>query len=142
VSIWERPLKTGQRGRPKAIDVSLFNTAQNAEVRLELGLYTKTKLRDDAKKLLNESGNPGLNGYTVARNLIALWDLREQKTTQADARAWMKRFASDAAVVSTNTMAVRPLVASTMDLFVADAQGARFTVVCLFEVANSSPALS
>jgi hypothetical protein len=134
VSIWERPLSTGQVGRPKAIDVSLFKTAQNEEVRLELGLYTKKKLADDAKKLFNETGKPCLVGYTVARNLIALWNLREQKTTQAVARDWMSRFKSDSAAVCTNTMTVTPLVAWTMDLFVAEASGARYTIVGLFEV--------
>lgn len=128
------PLKTGNRGRPRAIDVSLFDTANSEEIRLELGLYSKKKLNDDANKLFNEKGNPGLPGYQVGRNLIALWELREQKTTQAVARDWMKRIASDAAAVSTNTMTVDPLVASTMDMFVAHARASRYAVVSLFEV--------
>jgi hypothetical protein len=134
VSVWERPLTTGQRGRPKTIDVSLFDTSASEETRLELGLYTKTKLRDDAQKLFDERANPFLDGYSVRHNFIALWALREQATKGDTARQWMRTFLADAAEVSTDAMTVRPLVASTMDLFIADANHARYAVVGLFEV--------
>jgi hypothetical protein len=134
VGVWERPLQTGLAGRPKAIDVSLFDVKAKEEVRLELGLYTKTKLRSDAKKLLAERTNGLIDGYSVTRNLLALWQLREQKTTQAVARTWMARFNADASAVSTSSMTVTPLVASTMDLFVAEANRARYAVAALFEV--------
>jgi hypothetical protein len=113
----------------------LFDTANSQEMRLELGLYSKTKLRDDATKLFGEKANPGLPGFTVSRNLLALWEIREQKTTQEVAREWMKKFKGDATDASNGTMTVGPLIASTMDLFVADAGSARYAVVGLFEVA-------
>lgn len=66
--------------------------------------------------------------------MLALWEIRENKTTQQVARDWMKRFKDEAADISNGAMKVQPLVASTMDLFVADAAAARYAAVGLFEV--------
>ena len=135
VSIWERPLTTGAKGRPKTIDVSLFDTATQEEVRVELGLYKKKELREDAKKLHAEKGNPYLAGYTVDRNVLALWALREEKTTAEVANDWMATFKADAAAVSNANLTVTALLASTLDLFVAEPGGHRYAVVGLFDVA-------
>ncbi len=52
---------TGAAGRPKAIDVALFNARRREETRLEFGEYTRPKLRDDAAKLagLPQGGGDG-----------------------------------------------------------------------------------
>jgi len=143
VGVWERPLLTGRRGRPKAIDVSLFHDATKKESRIELGLYTKSKLRDDARKLHREQGNPGLPGYEIEFNLLAFWELKPAKTTALVIDDWMQTFINDAADVSTADYTVQPLLASTMDLFAAETSGHRYAVVGLFEVRSTAqqPAL-
>jgi hypothetical protein len=136
VGVWERPLLTGRRGRPKSIDVSLFHDATKKETRLELGLYTKMKLREDAKKLHDERENPGVPGYTIELNLLALWELRPLKTTSQVIDDWMKQFVTDAAAVSTTRFTVEPILASTVDLFAAETGGHRYAVVGLFLVTS------
>ena len=106
------------------------------ETRIELGLYTKTKLRDDALKLHRERSTAGLAGYTVEFNLLALWELRSEKTTAQVVDNWMTTFIADSAAVSTSTHTVRPILASTVDLFAADTSGHQYAVVGLFEVTS------
>lgn len=131
VGVWERPLTTGKVGRPKTIDVSLFDTTNQQEGRIELGGYTKTKVKSDSKKLYGEAQNPGLPNYTVAFNVLALWQVRESKTTDALMDGWVTTFKADAAAASTGQYSVELLRASVMDIFVADASGHRYAVVGL-----------
>lgn len=134
VGVWERPLHTGAQGRPKTIDVSLFDTANKRESRIELGLYTKGKLKKDALKLHQERLKHGLPGYSIDANFLVLWELRESKTTAAVVSSWMATFKKDAKAASTNAFTVEPLVASTVDLFAAADSGHRYGVVGLFRV--------
>jgi hypothetical protein len=130
-AVWERPFPTGKRGRPPAVDVALFAVANGAETRIELGLYSKTKLRDDATKLAALSPMPAFPDVT---NLIALWDVRSDRLTQQQATAWMKTFRDHAAAISTSAITVAPLMASAVDLFSADPADTRYVVVGLFKV--------
>jgi hypothetical protein len=115
--------------------VSFFHVARQEERRIELGLYSKTKLRDEAAKLYKAKTNPGLANYSVVQNLIMLWQLREDKTSGEVIGKWMADFRKDAKAVSVGSAySVRALLTSTVDMFASEVSGHRFAVVGLFDV--------
>ena len=130
---WERPFPTGQQGRPYSVDVSLFHSASGTEVRLELGGYTKAKLKSDAKKL-HDLTSQTLSGFGTVQNHVLLWDLMSSRLTEKAATRAMKKFKSHAADVSTGGLLVEPLVASAIDLFVAEPGKHKHAVVALFDI--------
>jgi hypothetical protein len=134
VAIWERPLLTGARGRPRTVDVSLFKENAKTESRVELGLYTRTKLKNDAKKLFDESGTPGLPGYSIDFNVLALWDIAAVKTTDELLKNWWRTFVADGKAASTKDYRVRPLLGSIVDLFTPRAGANQYAAVGLFDV--------
>ena len=78
-AVWERPFPTGDQGRPKAVDISLFSSGNQRETRLEFGLYSRTgqgkpakkKLADDAEKLadLSTTTEAGFDGFMQQQRL-------------------------------------------------------------------------
>lgn len=133
-SVWERPIRTGRQGRPYSIDVSLFRESDGTETRIELGLYTKAKLGEDADKLHRQSANGVLADYPTVINLLAFWEIKSTKLTHAEARDSMRRFKTDAGSVSGGGLTVSALLASSVDLFVAETGDHRHATVGLFEL--------
>lgn len=94
-AVWERPFHTGNRGRPESVDICLFRNGIAAvgdspavpgkEVRLELGLYSATKLRADCSKLARLAPTL-LDGFPVLENLVLLWEVEEQPLIKATSR--------------------------------------------------------
>jgi hypothetical protein len=132
-AVWERPFPTGARGRPASVDIALFNNATESELRLELGVYSRAKLKLDSEKLAALSGD-ALNEYPDVVNMLMLWEVRSTKLTAAEATKAMKRFKRDASLISNAGYAIDPLLASAVDLFVAESDDHRHAVVGLFEV--------
>lgn len=82
-AVWERPFPTGKRGKPLAVDIALFNETKKIESRLEFGSYTKTKLRDDARKLADLQ-DTSLAGYPKVENFVLLWEEHADKENSRD----------------------------------------------------------
>jgi hypothetical protein len=135
-AVWERPLPTGDRGRPPSIDVSLFNASRNEESRIEFGQYSSSKLKSDATKLADLKSRS--DGHTITNYLI-LWDVVDKKHTRSDADAWRKRVEKDAEdTAEKSCVDIRLRVASTQDLFVAAPGRSRFVRVACFSVGNEA----
>lgn len=133
-AVWERPFQTGKKGRPKSIDVVLFQQDDKRETRVELGRYSKVKLEADTEKLAGLNFNT-LAEYPKVRSLVALWDERASRLTHAAATRWMHDFTDDAKEIADATdIAVKPMLSSCVDLFAAKAKEYRYVVVALFEV--------
>ncbi|RKE60510.1 hypothetical protein [Microbacterium sp. AG238] len=132
-AMWERPFLTGQRGRPTAVDISLFYEGKGREVRVEFGRYTKEKLRSDAKKLnaLTTQVEPG---YGNVVNHLVLWEERATSLTRIALLAQLERFRRQATEVSSPTMLVEVLMASSVDLFAEQHDQHRVIDVGLFKV--------
>jgi hypothetical protein len=139
-AVWERPFQTGMRGRPESIDISLFEIAAERETRLELGLYSKSKLSEDAKKLARLTLT-ALEGYGTILNLLMLWEINEERLTADTARTTMAKFKahSNGLVIEHGTYAIVPLLASSVDLFVARSGASRHATVGLFSVMPQLP---
>lgn len=139
-AVWERPFRTGSRGRPESVDIALFDSASQREVRLELGLYSAAKLRDDSQKLARLSTTP-LDGFGTIENILLLWEVTEEKLVQATARDAMRKFKVDAAsaLAAGATHRVAPLLASSVDLFVAESGAGRRATAGLFELVPQAP---
>jgi hypothetical protein len=139
-AVWERAFQTGRRGRPESIDISLFNTAAQQEIRLELGLYSKSKLREDARKLARLTPTVFV-GHGTVQNLLMLWEINEETLTMDTARAAMAEFKADskALVKEDGTYLVTPLLASSVDLFVAKSGASRHATVGLFSLIAPAP---
>lgn len=132
-AVWERPLQTGTPGRPPSVDVALFDSLGGLETRIELGLYTKAKLRSDATKLHGLAAKT-LQGYASVVNHVVLWEVKSSRLTDAEANKSMTKFKADAVAVSADAFSVTPLLASAVDLFVVEARRHRHAVVGLFDV--------
>ena len=130
-AMWERPYLTGSRGRPLATDVSLFDSQGRTETRLEFGLYTRKKLKDDAEKLasLRATVEPG---YPKVRNLLLLWVEKGDRLSQKRASDHLREMKSAAGGMKTPTVEVR-LIAG-VDLFAETAGQHRVAYVGLFQV--------
>jgi hypothetical protein len=134
-AVWERPFQTGKAGRPEAIDIALFDAESHEETRLELGLYSKTKLRNDATKLARLAADV-IQGFEVVNNILMFWEITEEKLTRNTSRTAMEAFKSDASglTLDNGTYAARPLLASSIDLFVARSGASRQATIGLFQM--------
>lgn len=136
-AVWERRFATGGRGRPKSIDVSLFGPDKSKppvlkETRLEFGLYSRTKLQDDATKLYElRQTTTGL--YNTVRNLVILWEEADERMTAATLQARLGQMMSDAQDLS--PMTVQLMMVSGVDLFTEAEDLHRTAYVGLFQVA-------
>lgn len=129
-AVWERTFPTGNRGRPVAVDVCLFNVKRNEEARVEFGIYTLDKLKSDAKKLGADLSAP--ENHTVT-NFVMLWRTRESGVVASD-RLWRDTCIVDAKKASTTRYQVKMEVASEQDMFVAGSNSKRKVQVGLFSV--------
>jgi hypothetical protein len=130
-AVWERPILTGRKGRPKAVDVALFNGGRSEESRLEFGEYTVKKLKDDAKKLasLPQDGELKITNYLI------LWRIREDTLTNKSVKAWLKTCEDDAAAASeSGSFLVKVRLVSSQDLFVAESNKKRTIETAIFSV--------
>lgn len=98
-AVWERPFPMGGKGRPLAVDVALFG-ADNTETRIELGIYSQTKLKSDAEKL-HKLATETLPNYPNVVSRLALWEIKSTKLTAKKATDAMNSFKSGAAAAST-----------------------------------------
>lgn len=137
--MWERPLRTGKRGRPKAIDVSLFNKGNSEESRIEFGMHEPGKLAEDAQKLLGSVGDALIDYHQWVRNYIIIWRERGEPNTQSNARAWVKLCEEEAKAVITPLGTVALLIASSVDLFAEEAKQHRVADVALYEATLAKP---
>lgn len=109
IAVWERKMREDrQPGRPLSIDISLFNKDRKEESRIEFGLYSKKKLIDDSKKLLDFENNYEC-GYEKITNFLILWsedknppkpggyseDERKQKSLSIISKRWFEKFKED-----------------------------------------------
>jgi len=132
-AVWERPFPTGLPGHPTSIDIAAFNNATGSELRIELGVYSRTKLKTDSIKLASLT-EEALSDYSEVVNMILLWAVRRTKLTRAEASKAMRRFNEDALRVSGDGYTVSPLLSSSADLFAAEPSHNRSVTVGLFEV--------
>jgi hypothetical protein len=132
-AMWERPFRTGERGRPTAVDISLFYESEEREVRVEFGRYTKAKLKSDAKKLLALDAETEA-GFTNIINYLVLWEERSSALTRGALRGQLERFRGHAENVSDHDMLVELLMASSVDLFAERHDQHRVADIGLFRV--------
>ncbi|MBM7331362.1 hypothetical protein JS562_51680 [Agrobacterium sp. S2] len=132
--IWERPFKTGKRGRPKAVDVALFRHSHHEETRIEFGAYSKSKLKKDAKKLRDLTGSPLIPGISSVSNYAILWNERDTRLTAASVNQWTLNCEADAASASSTSMVVTLEMTSSVDLFSEVASQYRVADVAIFSV--------
>ena len=128
-AVWERPFRTGVRGRPPTIDVALFNARRREESRIEFGYYSKAKLRDDARKLADLPVEGGLR----VTNYLILWRLRSSPLYKNSVQ-WRDECLADAAEVSDGRCSVELRVASSQHVFVAKPNDDGVVDVGLFSV--------
>lgn len=135
-AVWERTFQTGKPGRPESIDISLFNDATHIETRIELGLYSKAKLNEDATKLARLAATV-IDGYPSVQNLLILWEISEKKLTRKIVVDAMSDFKADAGAleIDNGQQVIRPLLASGIDLFVGKRSASRCATVALFQLA-------
>lgn len=140
LAIWERSFQTGRRGRPETVDIALLDANNQREIRIELGLYSKPKLSDDANKLAKLTAN-AVPGFETIDNLVMLWEISASRLTRAQVTAAMQRFRTDSTSVAIagGGQVVTPLLASSVDLFVAQSGSYRFATVGLFILTASVP---
>lgn len=149
VSVWERPMPTGAVGAPQRVDVSLFGAG--TEWRLEIGEYSKTKLKKDSVKLwmLRNQVHPG---FPALKNILLLWNVHDRPLTKGKSDGHMSVFKTDAGAVTQALPAaiakakgsvapppapipsVEVLMSSAVDLFRAEKNTSRYAVVSVFEV--------
>ena len=141
VAMWERPMLTGQRGRPEAVDIALFDAQEATETRIEFGEYKRSKLRDDSRKLarLHRQAEPD---YSTVISYLILWHEIVAKLTESRVKAWLNTVRTDAAQVTAGTLAdigagVVPQLVSAVDLFSERAGQHRIALVGLFSVRMS-----
>lgn len=132
-SVWERPFRTGLRGHPSSVDVAAFNSATRTELRIELGTYSRSKLRKEAEKLAYLTSETITECPNVV-NLLLLWKMDKTKLTRAKAKHELERFANDALLVSGDSHTVKVWLSSSADLFQAEDRQHRKVTVGLFQV--------
>jgi hypothetical protein len=134
-AVWERPFQTGKAGRPEAIDIALFDAEAHEETRLELGLYSRTKLKSDATKLARLAAD-FIQGFETVHNFLMLWEITEERLTKITSRTAMEAFKADSAEITLaqGAYVARPLLASSIDLFVAKSGASRQATIGLFQM--------
>jgi len=135
IAAWERPFRTGEKGRPVAVDICLFNGQQNEETRIEFGRYTLGKLKDDSKKLAKLGGG---EAFAVKRFVI-LWNVAMSGVSVTD-KAWATKCTDAAASATTATFAVNMMLATEQDLFSTEHLERRKVQVGLFSVTATNDA--
>jgi hypothetical protein len=131
-AVWERTFPTGKRGRPLSVDVCLFSAKRNEEARVEFGLYTLGKLREDARKLATDLAAPEPHKVT---NFVMLWRTLEASVVATD-KTWRDKCILDAQKASGAPYVVKLEVASEQDMFVAGSADRRKVQVALFSVVS------
>ncbi|PWD51222.1 hypothetical protein C8046_11730 [Serinibacter arcticus] len=135
-ALWERQFRTGQRGRPKSVDVALFNEKRMEEAWIEFGEFSSSKLRTDAAKLL--ALKPA-QGYSAARFLI-LYDEHPKRVTGALAQEWVEATASAAESASTVEMKVQLRVTAVMDSAIVESASSEGSVrTAVFSIGDAVP---
>ena len=125
------------RGRCSlSVDVCLFNAKRDEEARVEFGVYTLAKLKNDARKLAIDLSAPENHSVT---NFAMLWRTRESGVVASD-RSWRDSCLADAVTASNSRYAVKMEVASEQDMFVAGSNSKRKVQVALFSVLPSKRA--
>lgn len=117
-ALWERPIRTGARGRPASIDVSLFNAEKRQESRFEFGFYSRSKLRQDAAKLwgITHEARDSVPGLTIA-NFLVLWESLGGRSSKADADRWFSECAAASRSSTPDGTELLVRAASLQDLF-------------------------
>lgn len=77
-----------------------------------------------------------LDGYATVENLLMLWDVKEERLIRSTSSDAMAEFTTDAAAIALQdpTVAVAPLLASSVDSFVAKSGSSRRATVGLFHL--------
>lgn len=131
-AMWERPILTGRRGRPESIDIALFDQTAGAETRLEFGIYSATKLKEDSEKLARLAPST-LAGFPQTDGFVLLWS--ETTSLPNSGRELVKasaKFSAAAAKVTAAT--VTHLATSAIDLFSSELDKPRMATVAAFQV--------
>ncbi|GAB4097190.1 hypothetical protein GCM10028787_26650 [Brachybacterium horti] len=134
-ALWERPMNTGARGRPKSIDVALFNGNKAEESRIEFGAFSSKKVRDDATKL-HEFNTPLWRGQGVEKvsNFLILRKEGGEQVSQGGIREWFNTCTATAADDSTAEMRIEVRVASCQDAFSPKQRTKKSFNLAIFEV--------
>ena len=137
-ALWERPIRTGKRGRPISIDVSLFNAEKGEEARIEFGFYSKTKLRQDSDKLwqIQAAAVDNIPNMTVA-NFLILWQLSNGRASKETANQWLRQCNIDSRATAPAGAETLVRAASVQDLFSPTGGSGTQLRTSLFEVAPS-----
>lgn len=131
-AMWERPILSGRRGRPESIDIALFDEAAGIETRLEFGIYTQSKLKDDSEKLAKFAGS-ALSGYPQTEGFVLLWtETTSLPNSGVELARASTKFSAAAAKVTSTT--VTHLATSAIDLFSSDLDKPRMATVAVFQV--------
>ncbi|MGB3674153.1 MAG: hypothetical protein WA988_06925 [Candidatus Nanopelagicales bacterium] len=133
--MWERPFATGSRGRPPAVDICLFDDANGIETRVEFGEFSPNKLKSDANKLNDLTGD-ALEEYPSVASFIVLWDIRKVKMTVKQRRERMRAFVDAAEKVRPATVSL--LSVSGGDLFTSTQSRHHWVAAGLFKVQESA----
>lgn len=129
-AMWERPILTGKRGRPESIDIALFDEASKTETRLEFGVYSAAKLKDDSEKLARLS-TITLSDYPSTEGFVLLWsETKSLANTVKELANASRRFTDAAAKAS--PASVTHLATSSIDLFSSELGKPRVAVVAAF----------
>jgi hypothetical protein len=132
-AVWERPFHTGRPGHPASVDIAAFNNGSEHELRIELGVYSKAKLRDDSRKLA-ALAHQTLADYPDVVNILLLWALRKTKLTRAETTRVMDQFKDHCELATGDDCGVEVLISSSADLFEPEAKHHRHVTVGLFKV--------
>lgn len=129
-AMWERPILTGRRGRPESIDIALFDAADKTETRLEFGVYSAAKLKDDSEKLARLSAIT-LDDFPRTEGFVLLWsETRSLSNTAKELANASGRLTDAAGRVS--SASVTHLATSSIDLFSSELDKPRVAVVGAF----------
>jgi hypothetical protein len=135
VAVWERTFPTGQRGRPAAVDVAIFDSAGTSETRIEFGLSTYGKLKSDAQKLWDLTTNTAPpQPVQAATNFVILWDEDSKALSDDNIDDRVKDFKKAATRASAAAMTVSLGLVSAVDLFTELRNTERVAYVAIFEV--------
>lgn len=134
-AVWECPFPTGGVGRPPAVDVVLYNNDGTIKTRLEFGIFTPKKLKDDAEKL-HKMAARFLKENPKARNFVVLWHEERRKLSDVRIQTQVTQFADAAtkAIAAIPGMGIALGLASGVDLFAAEKESHRVIYVAIFEV--------
>lgn len=136
-ALWERPIRTGERGRPASIDVALFNAEKEQESRIEFGRYSRSKLRQDSKKLwdIASEARDDVPGLMIA-NFLILWDDIGGRSSKAGAGSWFDECTKATGSSAPDGAAILVRAASHQDLFSPVGGQGRLLRAAIFELVD------